>query len=343
MRIILVAIFLIFGCVRVAFAYPDGACGPPSGQSGMNYHYRYQKVVIDPDQNVPGNTLDPDVKNGPGKWSLTCSCSSGSTFYTHQWTTTMLPAAGTRGGLLYYRINDYLSVASEIQDDLDNQWYSTPWVNHYLPNGDGGMSCGETRNNFTTGNKVKITLRIDKPFTNTTVINNTELVKLWYTTGPNFVKGSPVATINFSATITVPQNCTIQDGQAISIDFGTLYSGDFNTAGQRPDNAQIQTFQVPVKCTNISSPANLTMRLQAVPDAHYNKAIASSNGDVGVIVTNEQGTILNPDDMSSVVPFQTDISGNANITLKTYPVSTTGKTPTEGVFTALAYLRVDFA
>ncbi|MDI5829355.1 hypothetical protein MJN51_30530, partial [Salmonella enterica subsp. enterica serovar Kentucky] len=35
-------------------------------------------------------------------------------------------------------------------------------------------------------------------------------------------------------------------------------------------------------------------------------------------------------------------SGRANITLQAYPVSTTGETPAEGAFTALASLRVDF-
>ncbi|MDI5829295.1 fimbrial protein, partial [Salmonella enterica subsp. enterica serovar Kentucky] len=34
--------------------------------------------------------------------------------------------------------------------------------------------------------------------------------------------------------------------------------------------------------------------------------------------------------------------GRANITLQAYPVSTTGETPAEGAFTALASLRVDF-
>ncbi|HHZ4924565.1 TPA: fimbrial protein, partial [Salmonella enterica] len=120
------------------------------------------------------------------------------------------------------------------------------------------------------------------------------------------------------------------------------YSGNFNHAGQKPEGVRAKKFSVPVKCSGLDSQVNLTMRLIATPDSHVPQAIASDNADVGVVVETDEGNALIPNDAQSVAPFITDSAGRANITLQAYPVSTTGETPAEGAFTALASLRVDF-
>ena len=78
-------------------------------------------------------------------------------------------------------------------------------------------------------------------------------------------------------------------------------------------------------------------------DPRYPEALASDNPDIAVVVTSEQDNILKPNVFSSSAPFTTDEAGKANVTLKAYPISTTGNSPELGVFTALALLRVDFA
>lgn len=104
-----------------------------------------------------------------------------------------------------------------------------------------------------------------------------------------------------------------------------------------------KSFNVPIKCTNVDGTANLALRVTATPASGNANAIASNNADVGVVVTSEQGTVLTPNNSSSAVPFNVDSSGNASVTLKAYPISTTGKQPKEGLFTALATLVIDFA
>lgn len=64
---------------------------------------------------------------------------------------------------------------------------------------------------------------------------------------------------------------------------------------------------------------------------------------MAVIVTSPQGEILRPNVFSSSVPFTTDTSGRADVTLQAYPISTTGQSPELGVLRALALLRIDFA
>lgn len=45
---------------------------------------------------------------------------------------------------------------------------------------------------------------------------------------------------------------------------------------------------------------------------------------------------------TGLIPFSLE-NGQARVSFKAYPVSTTGKAPAEGKFTALAYIRIDFA
>lgn len=63
------------------------------------------------------------------------------------------------------------------------------------------------------------------------------------------------------------------------------------------------------------------------------------------MVTSENGArVLAPTAvLVRYIPFTPDSSGDATVILKTYPVSTTGNRPAAGVFTALAYLYIDFA
>ncbi|MDI5536127.1 hypothetical protein MJM28_27280, partial [Salmonella enterica subsp. enterica serovar Montevideo] len=40
----------------------------------------------------------------------------------------------------------------------------------------------------------------------------------------------------------------INAGQTILVNFGALYSGNFNHAGQKPEGVRAKKFSVPVKC-----------------------------------------------------------------------------------------------
>lgn len=66
------------------------------------------------------------------------------------------------------------------------------------------------------------------------------------------------------------------------------------------------------------------------------------NNDVGFIVTNDRGTPLIANNLSSVIPFTLDHNARQYVTIQAYPVSVTGNKPAEGPVTSRAYLRVDF-
>lgn len=58
--------------------------------------------------------------------------------------------------------------------------------------------------------------------------------------------------------------------------------------------------------------------------------------------TDQNDTPITPNDLNSVIPFRLDAAAAANVTLRAWPISITGQKPTEGPFSALGYLRVDY-
>ncbi|MCS2147951.1 fimbrial protein, partial [Scandinavium manionii] len=132
-------------------------------------------------------------------------------------------------------------------------------------------------------------------------------------------------------------------GTQVVVDLGSVYASDLKVQGQAPTNYTPKEIKIPIQCNDISATANLTMRIEGTPSADVPDAIQSDNKDVGVIVTDEHNVPLTPNNSSRVVPFKLDDSYRSNVILYAYPVGTTGNPPQEGLFTTLAYLRVDFS
>ncbi|NXZ90380.1 fimbrial protein [Serratia fonticola] len=147
--------------------------------------------------------------------------------------------------------------------------------------------------------------------------------------------------IYVSINVTVPQTCELNAGQVLNIDFGNISSGAFKTAGAIAQGVQPKAKVVSIKCDNIDGNAQLTLRVQA-DKVSGNMVVSDENKDVGFRVTNNSGTPLIPNDLSSVITFALDSNARQNVTIQAYPVSVTGNKPTEGPVTSRAYLRVDF-
>lgn len=275
-----------------------------------------------------------------GDYYSICSCSG--TFVGVYFTTKTDLAMGHYDGIQFYKVNDYLEVATDVYIGGNVQSYINTPLNNVSNNSSATRDCNNSIN-FNTGSKGHLTLYITKPFIDNSSFSFT-VFSLYSTTNPGDALGPyPISQVNLSGSVVVPQNCTINAGQVITVDFGTMMSSSFKTAGEKPTGMTDKAFNVPIKCANVDGTANLALRVTATPASGNANAIASNNADVGVVVTSEQGTVLTPNNTSSAVPFNVDSSGNASVTLKAYPISTTGKQPKEGLFTALATLVIDFA
>ncbi|EKT62283.1 fimbrial protein [Providencia burhodogranariea] len=140
--------------------------------------------------------------------------------------------------------------------------------------------------------------------------------------------------------ITVPQTCSINAGQTLTIDFGNISVAAFKTAGAKAEGVNPKISTLAITCDNIAAGTNLNMRLQA--NNVSGNVVVSNNNDVGFIVTDANDKPLIPNNLSSVIPFYLDNNVKANATIKVFPASVTGIKPSEGAVTSQAFLRIDF-
>ncbi|HHI2554914.1 TPA: fimbrial protein [Klebsiella aerogenes] len=336
---LLLAALIAFGWSSAGWA--KGECTPVSGTHIYSYNFG-NKQITDPSQDASGTVFkDAYTWNLGASTQMHCNC-SGTTDAVYYTTKTTLVAGHNDGSLQYYKVNDYLEVATSIYVGGRVLAYEpTPWndISNNYP-----QYCGSDSFewNVDTGNRGELSLYIAKPFIGDTSIN-AKVVDIYARHGGADYGSTPVSSVNISGSVIVPQNCTVSP-QTIPIHFGTMNSGDFTVKGQKPVSGSTQTINIPIKCTSATAYANLKVSLQATPSSGYPEAISTTNKDVGVLVTSEDGSrVLAPNSSTGYVPFMPDASGNATVTLKTYPVSTTGQPPVAGPFTALAYVLIDFA
>lgn len=321
---------------------------PCHNTMGSPYIYNYNfgtKTITSPDENKAGQSYPDAFTWNLGEYYYAiCDCPAGTAFGATYFTAkTDLPLGHFDGAQQYYKVNDNIEVATKIWIQGYLQKYvNVPFTSVSNEYWYDNWGCGDS-NPYTSGSMGRLSLYIGKPFVGNVSFSKTVVAVYGNTVSGEAPGPQPMSVINITGNVVVPQNCVINAGQVVTVDFGNLLSTDFKTAGQKPNGFTDKTFNVPIQCTNIGASVNLTLSLQATPSAQNNQAIASSNTDVGVVVTNSEGAVIIPNDANSIIPFNTDVSGNASVTLKAYPVSTTGNAPAEGVFSALATLRVDFA
>lgn len=322
--------------------FANGNCHGVSGPNPVSINVGSLQIS-DPQKNTAGYTVDPAYSWNGFSTTMTCDCTESSAVWV--FTAQMyLPESDTNDN--WYSLNNYLDTQVRI---IDKYW-TTPKTIPFSNQITSGkyLSCKSTPTTqpAATGTVGNLALRIRKPFVGTAFINNTKVASVFTCMATDEVcipDGQPTMDYYFSGTVTVPQNCVINAGTELVVNLGDFYSNDFNTIGEKPESYTPKTFNVPIQCNDATASANLTLRLQGTVSTGVINALASDNPDVAVVVTDGSGNLLIPNNSSSVIPLTLDDNNQANITLRAYPVGTTGKTPTEGVFTTLAYLRVDFS
>jgi len=249
-----------------------------------------------------------------------------------------LPPYGTKPqDWVYQQIDDYLSVAVRIRSKCGTTF--TPFNTESLQ----VSTCrvGPTNDTFDPSTW-ESSLKITKKLVSGTYAKNILLGSWGGCKGLGCGRQEAVfARVYLQYSLTVPQNCVVNAGRIIDINFGSIPSSSFKIAGAKPENVNPKSSVIGLECTNIESQANLTMRVQA--DAVSGNAIVSNDKNVGFVIADVNNRELTPNLLSSFIPFKLDDSARANVTIRVYPVSVTGKKPNEGVVTSLAYLRIDFA
>ncbi|MFO6492715.1 fimbrial protein [Hafnia alvei] len=357
---LLLAFFTLLGGTHVTMAY-TGACTANNGTYSYNYNFGFL-TVIDPAGNKPGYLFPrPYAWNLGGNYSMSCDCDPA--VENQIWakdhyvpdayfkTETNLPLGHSDGVHQFYIINDYLETTEEVWVAGNKLAYvAVPWVdvsNETSKGGSFSYSCKDpndpkrTNAGWTTGSKGSLWLYIKKPFVGSIFVENIKVLDIFASVTPGSYNSSPVSSIYVQGQVTVPQNCEINAGQIITVDFGKIWSGDFTTKGQKPDGYVAKNIKASMKCNNINAYTNLTIRFQSEISSDYPDAIKTNNPDIGVEIIDDNGHLVLPN--TGLIPFHIDDKYEASVTFKAQPVSTTGNPPSAGQFQAQAYIRVDFA
>lgn len=341
-RLFLILGITLTGWSSVAWGYTY-ACEPASSTREFSASFGTY-TVTDSSKNTAG-ALFPDAAsyNAGGYASMTCDCESGTLYDRYFWSKTSLENSGVIDGDTYYTINDNLQASIKIWVGGNiNQYVPLPWTALDNERGDGNGCSGKTVSDVQTGNKGTISLRVSKPFIGSSTISSVHVVDIYVRRSATGDYGSqPIVSVYLSGSVIVPQTCQVNAGQIITVDFGSFLSGEFSTKGQMPSGYTPKTISVPIKCNGMDANADLTLSFQAEASADEPAAIKTSNDDVGVQMTDDNGNIITPN--SGLIPFQLDDNLQATVTFHAAPISTTGNAPVEGTFSATAYIRVDFA
>ncbi|WP_192830795.1 fimbrial protein [Klebsiella michiganensis] len=345
-RLLLILGITLAGWSSVAWGY-TGFCTPVNGTMSYNYNFGTMNIT-DFANNVAGKSF-PDAYT----WDLgtsyreTCDCDPSDTTtksYAYISAVTNLAFGHSDGEKQYFMVNDYLEVSTDIYIYGDKQAYVN--VPFSSVSNEYSKICADRNNGGTgeqagSGGKGKLSLYIKKPFVGTVNINSVKVVDVYTSLNSASYGGTPVSSVFINGQVIVPQTCSINAGQIVTVDFGSFMSGEFKNKGQMPSDYTPKTITVPIKCNGMDANASLTLRFQAEASAEEPAAIKTSNDDVGVQITDDSGKVIEPN--SGLIPFQLDDNLQATVTFHAAPISTTGNAPAEGTFSATAYIRVDFA
>lgn len=334
-HILIPAIAIAAGYATAAKADDSQICVPVGG-THMFYANNIETKITDVDKDTPGTIIKDAASFNLGGTYSTTGCGNRSPAYIT--TTSPLPVIGDNSeGGKWYQVNEYLGLAMQgwVAGNV-NKYFHVPFIsksNQYNTN---------TQNNWESGSKGKVSIQILKSFIGFSAFSKV-IMQTQISRNPNTGASGPfVSQLVMSGQVIVPQNCEIDGGTTVAMNFGNIGASAFSQAGagNKPAGVNPQTHTIGIKCKNIDAQALLSLRLEATTVS--GNAMVSDNTDIGFIVADKDKKPLTPNNINSTIPFTLDDNASYSLPITAWPVSVTGNKPAEGVFTAEGYLRVDF-
>jgi type 1 fimbria pilin len=334
-------LLMLSGSVRAEDGW--GPCWP---KNGPNLFSATIDQPLAPEKNYAG-ALFPEAFSWRhnGTYKMLCECPTDRS--QHRFTyfkaepNYSLPRGHDTG---FYQVTENLEFAGYIS--VGNRGYfKAPFQD--IPNSaDDRSGCPDTNADWGSGYKGYMDIYIRKPFVGEKIIPLTTLISVWATKQPGSYKQDlPVTIMQIQGRIEIPMGCEIPAGYSTQIDFGDYNARDFkNKNGNMPNNARVIEKKLDFKCNNISEHSTLYLRIEATPNQHNPDAIDLGNPDIGAVIQRENGTTIRPGTGDNVELTTSAIDGvnrHSSVTLRAYPISTTGKIPQSGEFDGIATLSLD--
>lgn len=308
------------------------------------------------EQNVVGSTWELPTPLTGNAYQIECTCVADARvglFYT---VTSALSKTGKLSG--YYRLNDNLDIKTEV-DDIPGATGVTPLntqaikeTGSYERGNSKGSVCAadpaDTRASpVTIGANTRLTLYVTKPFLGELVIPDTLVASVragWSdnSTYPSLNTLQDIAELRIQGSITVPQDCKINQGDIIQIDLGAINASSFTTKDKMPDGYTPVEFEIRYDCgdmTKISN--NMEIKIDANDVVNQYTLVARRREtdnvpDVGIRMSRDNN--LN-------IPFTNgllsiDSSGQGTVSLQAWPTNMVGGTLSPGNFSGTATITV---
>lgn len=308
------------------------------------------------DQNVTGRTLQLPTPLTGNAYQIECTCEANTKvglFYT---VTSGLSQTGKVGG--YYHLNNNLDIQTEV-DDIPGVTGVTPLNTQairesgaYQSGGSNGSVCAadpaDTRAApVTIGANTRLTFYVTKPFLGELVIPDTLVASVragWSTntTPPSLSTLQDIAELRIQGSITVPQNCKINQGDIIRVDLGFINVSRFTTKDRMPDGYTPVKFEIRYDCGDTSEMGNdMEMQIDSNDVVNQYTLVARRREtdnvpDVGIQMSR---------DGSQMIPFTNgllslDSSGQGAISLEAWPINMVGGTLSPGKYSGTATITV---
>ncbi|MEQ4625994.1 MULTISPECIES: fimbrial protein [Providencia] len=342
-------------------AEPHGSVLPVNGTYTFYADMNNQLMINEPNR----ETVFKFAVDGGSFYNMYCNSAivqgpvsspniySGMTFDL----TSTMPKSTQNPGYLY--LNEYFDVKVEIHiGGVLNQEVMVPNANIWN-RGAEPINCNPPQSSsaalgvaLRTGSRGTVTFRLKKPIINGIAINQTELVQVFARMGqvaaPTFYPSTPSTRVILgTAIVTVADECKINNGNPINIDFGDIG----NTSDQVNGSNFVKPFLVPIECRGGSftqGDLNIKLSLQPGPsgNADFNPDYFGTlkNGikrtNLGIVIKDTSlGTIIKPNQAYSVPNFV----GNKGVwNLTAAPIAQAGSSIDEGEFTATGTILAEF-
>lgn len=244
------------------------------------------------------------------------------------------------GVLQYYRLNDYLDVASEVWIGGGlNRLLAVPFEN--VSNQDSAATCKgyTTEGHYTAGSKGYLSLYIRKPFIGHVVIPKTKIFDLYGSRISGSFGNEPMASVYISGSVTVPRECKVEYlDRTLTVNFGSILSTNFNGKGQ--EGTPEKRVDVELSCDNITDGVKVQFSFKGAQNKYDPSALATSLGNIGVRVKDADHHTLTPNTGNLPVKFN-KFTQKGVATLFLAPINTTDKAPDTGIFNASATLNFE--
>ena len=289
-------------------------------------------------QNKTGQTVNKNVNNGE-QYSGVCHCNRNYNYayYTAE-SNPALEKMSSRNNVQYYNLNEYLDVGLSIEI-LGRGYINVPFADQ--PNNpDGSYTCTNNKKitTFTSGSDAIIYFYIKEPFIGTVTIPATLLASLYATTS-SISSGNThiLSDVYIQGDITAPQECIVNGGQTIEVNFGKIPASEFSaTPGTAITDRKIP-ISASVKCTGMSAGQDVEVSLHATQAGSLPTVIETTNADVGIKMYDEYNNEVdvNGGRMETDMGTRSRLGEeNGEFNFSAAPASATGTRPQPSTFDA---------